>query len=230
LLIRSGFGAALALVAVIAAAPAGAAEVRIATLPGTGWQVTDVAPTAGWTSVGYDTAGWVEPTVLTALEASPGAPLLSPPAGQERAHMVWMGGASPGGTGGPDHIYLRNEFSLDAFALGQALNSLAQMQVDDDFALYVNGNLVYLNADQGFADRIFTLSFGNYLRAGELNVIAIEAVDGQWGSPHDRGLQDVQFDATISSGVVTVPEPASAGLAALGLAGLAGLGRLRRRS
>ena len=94
----SGFGAALALVAVIAAAPAGAAEVRIATLPGTGWQVTDVAPTAGWTSVGYDTAGWVEPTVLTALEASPGAPLLSPPAGQERAHMVWMGGASPGGT------------------------------------------------------------------------------------------------------------------------------------
>ena len=133
---------ALMTVAVVGAlaatgAPANAADdVRIATLPGTGWQVTSTAPVGmAWTSVGFDASSWSEPTVLTGLEALLGVtPTIAPlVVGAPAARPMWSNGAAVDGTGGPDHIYMRNEFSLAGFSIGQALNTLAKIQVDDDF-------------------------------------------------------------------------------------------------
>ena len=112
---------------------ANAADVRIATLPGTGWQVTSTAPVGmAWTSVGFDASSWSAPTVLTGLEG--GTPRIAPlVAGAPAARPMWSNGAAVDGTGVPDHIYMRNEFSLAGFSIGQALNSVAKLQVDDDF-------------------------------------------------------------------------------------------------
>lgn len=210
---------------------ANAADVRIATLPGTGWLVTSTPQLgAAWTSVGFDASSWSEPTVLTGLEALwGGAPRIAPlVAGAPAARPMWSNGAAVDGSGEPNHIYMRNEFSLAGFSIGQALNSLAKIQVDDDFVFYVNGHEVLANKDNGFADIISTTSFGSYLHAGETNVFAIEAVDGGWSNPSDRSYQDVLFDALISSGPITstVPEPASTVLV---IAGLSSLVALRRR-
>ena len=228
---------ALMTVAVVGAlaatgAPANAADdVRIATLPGTGWQVTSTAPVGmAWTSVGFDASSWSEPTVLTGLEALlGGTPTIAPlVVGAPAARPMWSNGAAVDGTGGPDHIYMRNEFSLAGFSIGQALNTLAKIQVDDDFVFYVNGHEILANKDNGFAGIIYETSFGSYLHAGETNVFAIEAVDGGWSNPGDRSYQDVIFDALISSGPITstVPEPASTVLV---IAGLSSLVALRRR-
>lgn len=226
---------ALMTVAVVGAlaatgAPANAADVRIATLPGTGWQVTSTAQVGtAWTSVGFDASSWSEPTVLTGLEALlGGTPTIAPlVVGAPAARPMWSNGAAVDGTGGPDHIYMRNEFSLAGFSIGQALNTLAKIQVDDDFVFYVNGHEVVADKDNGFADKIYVTSFGSYLHAGETNVFAIEAVDGGWSNPSDRSYQDVIFDAVISSrDVTTVPEPASTVLV---IAGLSSLVALRRR-
>ena len=226
---------ALMTVAVVGAlaatgAPANAADVRIATLPGTGWQVTSTAPVGmAWTSVGFDASSWSEPTVLTGLEALlGGTPTIAPlVVGAPAARPMWSNGAAVDGTGGPDHIYMRNEFSLAGFSIGQALNTLAKIQVDDDFVFYVNGHEVVADKDNGFADKIYVTSFGSYLHAGETNVFAIEAVDGGWSNPSDRSYQDVIFDAVISSrDVTTVPEPESTVLV---IAGLSSLVALRRR-
>lgn len=189
--------------------------------------MTDTAPAdMGWTTVGFDASGWREPTVLSGLEgATPMiAPLIS---GAPAARPMWSNGAAVDGSGGPDHIYMRIEFSLAGFSIGQALNSLSKLQVDDDFVFYVNGHEVLADKDNGFADKIYESSFGSYLRAGENNVFAIEAVDGGWDNPRDRVSQDVLFDGVISSGpITTVPEPAGQ---ALVLAGLGSLVALRRR-
>lgn len=226
---------ALMTVAVVGAlaatgAPANAADVRIATLPGTGWQVTSTAQVGtAWTSVGFDASSWSEPTVLTGLEALlGGTPTIAPlVVGAPAARPMWSNGAAVDGTGGPDHIYMRNEFSLASFSIGQALNTLAKIQVDDDFVFYVNGHEVVADKDNGFADKIYVTSFGSYLHAGETNVFAIEAVDGGWSNPSDRSYQDVIFDAVISSrDVTTVPEPESTVLV---IAGLSSLVALRRR-
>lgn len=233
---RSFMTMAVAGVLAIAVVPAKATEVRVATLPGTGWQVTSTAPVdSGWTSVGFDASSWSEPTVLSGLEAlwapNPAAPTITPlVAGAASARPMWSNGAAVDGSGGPDHIYMRIEFSLVGFAIGQALNTIAKLQVDDDFAFYVNGHEVYTDKGtpyaDGFADQIFTMSFGSYLRAGEINVFAIEAVDGGWSSPGDRSYQDVMFDALISSGpVTTVPEPTSAALVMMGLSSLVAMRR-----
>lgn len=209
---------------------ANAADVRIATLPGTGWQVTSTAPVGmAWTSVGFDASSWSAPTVLTGLEALlGGTPTIAPlVVGAPAARPMWSNGAAVDGTGGPDHIYMRNEFSLAGFSIGQALNTLAKIQVDDDFVFYVNGHEILANKDNGFAGIIYETSFGSYLHAGETNVFAIEAVDGGWSNPSDRSYQDVVFDALISSGPInTVPEPASTVLV---IAGLSSLVALRRR-
>lgn len=201
-----------------------AAEVRVATLPGSGWLITDQAPAAGWTSVGYDTSGWVAPTVLTGLEAITST-RINPPAGEPAARLMWMGNVD--GSGSPDHVFMRTEFSLASFAMGQALNALVYVQADDDYAFYINGLQVLLNNDQGHADLIQVVSVGNYLIAGQTNVFAIEAVDGGWGNPSDRVFQDIQLDARISPEPIvgTVPEPASMALTLLGLGSLAGLRR-----
>lgn len=207
---------------------ANAADVRIATLPGTGWQVTSTAPVGmAWTSVGFDASSWSAPTVLTGLEG--GTPRIAPlVAGAPAARPMWSNGAAVDGTGVPDHIYMRNEFSLAGFSIGQALNSVAKLQVDDDFVFYVNGHEILADKDNGNAGIIYETNFGSYLHAGETNVFAIEAVDGGWSDPSDRSYQDVLFDALISSGPInrTVPEPASTVLV---IAGLSSLVALRRR-
>lgn len=234
-LLRSAMlGCAVSAVCLPASASVG---VRVATLDNMGWlawQPTATAPSpgAGWNKVGFDTTGWIAPTILTGLEAisspahyvpPPSAVYVLPPSmGQQQADYMWLGSAD--GTGGPDHIFMRTAFSLPAWAL---FNAEVRLQVDDDFAFFVNGVEVLLNNDGGYADRVYRLNIGSYLHAGE-NVFAIEAVDGGWSNPRDRSYQDVLLDAVIWNGpIVSVPEPATLALAFLGLGGVAGWSRRR---
>lgn len=211
---RSALGyAAVAGVALSLGSPvASALTMQVETRLGVGWLATDTAPSSDWTSAGYDTSRWIEPTLLTGLEA------ISPPQSLipgTTARQLWLGNSD--GTGSPNEIWMRLEFGIGSIDAGQVLNALARVQVDDDYQLFVNGISAILNNDQGYADKVQYASFGSLLLADNQNVIAIHAVDGGWGNPSDRSYQDVLMDLTISSDPISVPEPTTLSLLVMGL-------------
>jgi hypothetical protein len=107
------------------------------------------------------------------------------------------------GTQGPNTAFFRKNFDLDLQDPDISVSGAATVQVDDDYELYVNGELAFENKDQGAHGPADRINIAPYLRDGE-NVFAIHAVDGGWGSPFDLAFEEVLFDATID--IVAVPE------------------------
>jgi hypothetical protein len=179
-----------------------------------------------WASNEYDDSGWAAARVPYPNPRPPEdfipAASCGPGCTPTQAQFMWHdpAGTSDGATG-VTNAYFRKEFFLPVGSDTLPLQAIARIQVDDDFQFFVNGNSVYLNADQGNAGNVYTLDFSQYLLQNASNVIAIHAVDGGWPNGYPRGYEDVLMDARIR----TVDE--SGGMALLGLA-LVGLTATRR--
>jgi len=105
------------------------------------------------------------------------------------------------GSTGSNEAFFRLKFNLEfPTEVGTPIAGvgIARISVDDDYELYINGELVLENKDNGFADVVNKIDFTPYLRNGE-NILAIHAVDGGWDEPRDRLYERVLFDAYIYS-------------------------------
>lgn len=169
---------------------------------------------SGWETIGFNDSGW---SAARGSYPSPTSPTTLIP-GTTAQHIWHDPSATSNGKSGPNEAFFRYTFDLniqrDSFPLiGQSLVS-----VDDDYDLFVNGNLVYENHDGGNADVVDFVDFTSSLRNGE-NVIAIRAVDGGWDDVRDRLYERVLFDGSVT-GVAAVPIPSALLLFVSGLAGL----------
>lgn len=148
----------------------------------------------GWQAPDFDDSAW-------ATARSP-YPSLAPPTDlipDTTAEFVWHDpdGFSDGTTG-PNTAFLRVTFDLDLQAANAPIQAIASVSVDDDYDFYVNGELLLENHDNGFADVVDSIDFSHALKDGT-NVIAIQAVDGGWDNPRDRGFERVLLEARITS-------------------------------
>lgn len=196
--------------ALMALTPAQAGVVATNILSGGSWRSSATSP-VGWETLSYDDTAWA-----FARAPYPGGGGIPGSA----AVSIWHDPAgTSNGTNGVTTAFFRYAFDLDGLTptFGQA-----RIQVDDDYAFYVNGTLAYLNNDNGFGGSVQTVQFTSLLRSGR-NVFAIHAVDGGWSNPRDRGNESFTFDATLQG----VAVPATPWLVGLALA--AALGTRRRR-
>jgi len=150
------------------------------------WRSSDTAHT-GWETVNFDDSSWDSarapyPSAISPDGLIPGTV----------AQHIWHDplGTSDGKTG-PNETFLRFTFYLANWSSGNA-----QIVVDDDYNLYVNGNLAYENHDQGGPDIVDEINIKPFLKSGK-NVIAIHAVDGGWDSSRQRAWERVLVDAVI---------------------------------
>lgn len=146
----------------------------------------------GWQTVDFDDGGWL---LARAPYPSPTLPAaLIPGTGAE--HMWYDPAGTSDGTSGSIRAFFSFDFNVDQAPDSRPLIGKAKISVDDDYDLYVNGNLVFQNHDGGYADVVDSVDFSQSLQNGK-NVIAIEAVDGGWNDPRDRLYERVLFDATV---------------------------------
>ncbi len=157
-------------------------------LSGTNWKSNNTL-VAGWQTLGFDDSSWPSarapyPNPTQPTDHFPGTAAL----------FMWYDPAGTSdGTTGSIEAFFRFTFALS----GLPLQAQARMIVDDDFDLYVNGNLVFVDHDCGFASIPHFVDLTSSLQAGQ-NVIAIQARDGCWDSPFDRAFEAVLFEATIT--------------------------------
>jgi hypothetical protein len=176
------------------------------------WLASDVGA-SGWQQLGFDDSGWV-----AARAPYPNNPGIAGSAAQ----AIWYDPtSSSNGTTGVTTAFFRRTFNLDIQPDSLPLVGQALLSVDDDYAFYVNGHLALLNNDGGFANLVQFVDFTNLLVNGA-NVFAIQAVDGAWGSPFNRGFERVAFDAKIT----TIPEPSMLLIVCIAL-GAAAVSRVR---
>lgn len=191
--------------ATLAAAPALAAPL-LAT--DSSWMVTAAPAAAGWNSVvAFDDSTWSAATAIYSV--TPYYPAVV-------ADAIW----GPGGqfSRSETAIWGRRVWNLAAVPTSALLFG----GIDDDGDVYVNGQWV-MGSHDGYAGNIGPVDITPYLVAGD-NLIAFSATDNwmSWGYNHVIWMQVDGQHATA------VPEPASVGLAALGLGALAWR-RQRRR-
>lgn len=146
----------------------------------------------GWESVDFDDSGWL---MARAPYPNPASPTSLMP-GTNAQHMWYDPSRTSNGANGVTSAFFRRTFYVNQLPNSRPPVATALISVDDDYNLYVNGNLVFQNHDNGFAQVVDAVNFSTYLRNGK-NVIAIQAVDGGWAAPRDRIFERVLFDATI---------------------------------
>jgi len=174
-----------------------------------------------WATVGFDDSAW-------SFARAP-YPSITPVAtliGGSAAQMMWHDPtASSNGTTGAIQTWYRRSFTLDLSSdmlppLGHAI-----VFADDDFEFFVNGNLVYVDADGGAPAVPHFIDFSPFLVNGH-NVLAIHAVDGALSNPYDRLYEYVLVDAVVRT-VAAVPEPSTVALMLCGFAGVSVAARRR---
>lgn len=229
--------------------PAGASPFTLDILSGSSWLSATTPSLVGnigsstapgaWTTVGFNTSGWVPATVVPNNVITP--QIVVPGTG---AQFMWspqgMTGA-PTGSNGLSDAFFRYQFNLPSTAnlplLGQA-----KIIADDRFDFYANGQFVKastlaFNMDPtdpaGKRPLPVLVDFTGKLKFGE-NVLAIRGRDGFPGSNVDPGdpftsgkrvNQFVFFDgalASVSDGTgAAAPEPGTILVVASGLVGMA---------
>jgi hypothetical protein len=147
---------------------------------------------SGWQNVNFDDSSWPSardayPIPRTASSLIPGT----------NAQFIWHDPTEASdGTTGSITAFFRYSFHQTIPSNSRPLLGKASIAVDDDYDLYVNGNLAFQNHDEGFADIVKTVDFSKFLQNGK-NVIAVQAVDGGWSNPRDRLFESLLFDATV---------------------------------
>ena len=223
-------GATAAIMSVALQAMAFPVEARFITGANQGWKSFGNAggapPPVDWSSNSFDDSSWANarapyPNPNLAESLIPPPPC-SPDCYFLGAQFMWHDplGTSDG-TNGVTDAYFRRHFLIQQVTPGDLpIKATMRIAGDDDFEVFINGQLVFANHDQGFAGQVFTFDFTPFVIASALeiseNVVAIHAVDGGWGNPRNRGWESVLMEATVQS----VPEPSSALLFAVSLAAL----------
>ncbi len=133
------------------------------------WKVSSTFQ-AGWNDAGFNDAAWAN-TIAPSPNVVPGYPVA------QGGQSMWMNPYE-------DTIYCRKSFQLKTLGLNcveafdsSGLTSLAQISADNEYELYVNGQL----AGQASNSNINIHNLYPLLRIGE-NVIAIKAID--WNPPY----------------------------------------------
>lgn len=212
---------ALAVVALGAAAPAGATVLLVTDAS---WLATKADPGAGWNLAGFDDSSWEQAVILPAFGPQyAGSQVIWAPCDHPDQ---WANGTPNPGAGCQysfdREVWFRTTFELAAMPLGATL----QLGVDDDATIFINGQSVFSNADCQ-AGNAGPFDITSYLTAG-INQVAVSATDCnvEWGGP---GNGNHGFVMAVQGEVpdrVDVPEPMSALLV---LGGAAGLVAARRR-
>ena len=129
------------------------------------WKVSDEEQ-GGWTDVGFDDASWTNAEAPWEYwdhdDLSPGQPMWYP--GRHDDDTTWF--------------YFRRTFFLPA-PLDSGLAQL-NIQVDDDYVLYINGHEVARD-ESGTTDAPSMHDILPYLNVGE-NVVAVQAIDSFGGN------------------------------------------------
>lgn len=173
-------------------------------------------PPAAWATNGFDDSAWSNARAPYPNPNQPSALIAPPPCTPNctylGAQFMWHdpAGTSNGTTGVTDAYFRRHFFIPMVTPDDLPIKATMRIAADDDFEVFVNGQLAFANHDQGFADQVFTFDFTPFVLASSVglsdNVVAIHAVDGGWGTPWDRGWESVLMEATVRS----VPEPSGA--------------------
>ena len=201
--------AAMLLVAFLLALSGNAVAVPVLQTDAT-WRVTPTDPGGNWnTDPGFDDSGWQNATVLYDAGTATGDPAFT------GAKGIWSAGGQFSTT--ETQVWIRKVFDLP----GPLSSASLTVGCDDDCAVWVNGTQV-INDTNGFANNNVVADLLPFLNLGS-NLIAYTATDNfrVFGFNHSTWAQ---LDA-----VLTVPEPGSSALLALGITGV-WLARRRSRS
>ncbi len=174
-----------------------------------------------WATVGFDDSAW-----SFARAPYPSITPVGTLIGGSAAQMMWHDPtASSNGTNGAIQTWYRRSFALDLSSAMLPPLGHAIVFADDDFEFFVNGNLVYADADGGAPSVPHFIDFSPFLVNGN-NVLAIHAVDGALSNPYDRLYEYVLVDAVVRT-VAAVPEPSTVALMLCGFAGVSVAARRR---
>lgn len=177
------------------------------------WKSSDEM-TFGWETIGFDDSKWASARESYPNPESPTTLIFG-----TTAQYIWYDPtATSNGTTGSNEAFFRFAFDLDIQPDSLPLTGRSLVSVDDDYDLFVNGNIVFQNHDGGHAEVVDFVDFTSSLRDGE-NVIAIHAVDGRWNKVEDRVYERVLFDGAVRT-VAPIPIPGALLLFAFGFASL----------
>jgi probable HAF family extracellular repeat protein len=150
-----------------------------------GWK-THLSPWSGWNDRDFASEWFWYPA--RSPYPNPQSPTDLIP-GTKAQHMWLDPKGSSSGTTGISPAYFRYKFFYHFVNPDLTPSAIAKISVDDDYEFFVNGQLVFVNNDNGNATQVDTVDFSEYVLEGE-NVLAIKATD-------IGGYERVLFDAEI---------------------------------